>query len=352
MTSSVSGENPLSRVEQLEAALRRERAMFNGGPVVIFRWVATTGWPVEYVSSNVRELFGHPAEDFVEGRVAYASVVHPDDLERVAREVAHYSALGASNFEQEYRIVRPDGDVRCLYDYTAIIRNEHGGITHYDGYVLDISHRKASQAALAESEERYRMLADQTADIVTLSDVKWSRTYISPSFSRVTGIEPERLTDELYISAIHPDDLAIVLAAREKNASGESTLVQYRVQLPDGRRLWFETQTTPIRGLDGMTVERYLCCCRDISERKSAEEELRHRDAQIRQHQKMEALGRMAGGVAHDFNNLLTAILWYAEAIRNELGDPHPAAIAATRITQSADRAGALTRQLLAFSRK
>lgn len=215
----------MARVEALEAELRRQRMVFDAGPVVLFRWVAADGWPVEYVSDNVLELFGHPADDFVSGRVPYASVVHPDDLARVVAEVAWNSEAGVRGFEQDYRIVPARGGVRWLYDYTEIVRDESGAVTHYLGYVLDISARREAELAI------------------------------------------------------------------------------------------------------------------------------RRKDEELRRAQKMEALGRLAGGIAHDFNNVLTALLGYAH--QAEVGLPVDATSREPllRIRSAVDRASALTRQLLAFSR-
>ncbi len=138
------------------AELKWERRLFLDGPVIVFRWVATEGWPVEYVSPNVDQLFGRSADDFMTGRVAYASTVHPDDLARVADEVSSHSAAGAATFEQEYRIVRPDGEVRWLFDFTVVNRDEQGEVTHYSGYAFDVTDRKLEQQAQERLEEQVR----------------------------------------------------------------------------------------------------------------------------------------------------------------------------------------------------
>ncbi len=136
------------------AELERYRNFFETGPVIIFRWRAQAGWPVESVSPNVSQLFGVSAEDFMTGRAAYAASVHPDDLERVAREVESNSAAGLRTFDQEYRIVRPDGDVRWLYDHTIVSRNEHGVVTHYDGYVFDVTQLERERRTRTHAERK------------------------------------------------------------------------------------------------------------------------------------------------------------------------------------------------------
>lgn len=144
-----------------EEELHRERRLFTGGPVVVFRWVAAEGWPVEYVSPNVVNLFGRTAADLTLGRVRYADIVHPDDLARVGDEVAAHSKSGVPYFEQYYRIVLPDGEIRWLYDFTVIARDETGLITHYEGYVLDISQQKRAEEELARHRDHLQELVKE-----------------------------------------------------------------------------------------------------------------------------------------------------------------------------------------------
>ncbi len=143
----------LAELQKREQTLARERQLFIGGPVVVFRWIACEGWPVEYASPNAVGLFGYTSEDFTSGRVSYSTVVYPNDLKRVAGEVAAQSAEGVVRFGQHYRIVRSDGAVRWLDDYTVVVRDAEGRITHYEGYVLDATERKRAEQLL-EAEKR------------------------------------------------------------------------------------------------------------------------------------------------------------------------------------------------------
>ena len=149
-----------------EEALRAERGLFVGGPAVVFKWKAQEGWPVEYVSPNVEDQFGYTPEDFTSGKVQYAAIVHPDDLARVAAEVSAYSEQGVALFEQIYRIARTDGRYRWIDDFTTVIRGRDGTITHYLGYVLDITERKRSEEELNRlNEELETRVAERTAEL-------------------------------------------------------------------------------------------------------------------------------------------------------------------------------------------
>ncbi|MBK9090322.1 MAG: GAF domain-containing protein [Holophagales bacterium] len=108
--------------DRAEQALRAERGLFVGGPTVVFNWKAREGWPVEYVSPNVKEQLGYTPEDFTSGRVLYAGIVHPDDLARVGAEVSAFSEQGVPSFEQTYRVRRADGRYRWIHDFTTVLQ--------------------------------------------------------------------------------------------------------------------------------------------------------------------------------------------------------------------------------------
>ncbi|WP_235585142.1 PAS domain S-box protein [Chlorobium limicola] len=133
-----------------EERLKQERNLFMGGPVSVFRRMNTSGLPVEYVSPNIETLFGYSSHELSSGAVSYSGMIHPDDLPGVLDELALCSAdPQRSSFEQEYRIIRKDGKVIWVYDFTVITRDEKGCITHYEGYLLDNSSRKRSEESLA-----------------------------------------------------------------------------------------------------------------------------------------------------------------------------------------------------------
>jgi len=143
----------------------------NHSPAVAFLWCNAEGWPVEFVSDNVRQ-FGYDPEDFYSGRMSFASIVHPDDLERVAVEVTRYSQEGHGEFVQEYRIITKTGDVRWLDDRTWIRRDSDGVITHYQGIVLDITERKRAEEALWDHTERLNILREIDSAILAAQSLE------------------------------------------------------------------------------------------------------------------------------------------------------------------------------------
>jgi PAS domain S-box-containing protein len=151
-TATPLGSGPRPAASALEQTLRRERDLFAQGPVVLFLWRNASGWPVEHVSDNVLDQFGYAPADLMAGTPPFSELVHPDDLMRVAAEVAGFAEAGVSWFEQDYRMIRADGTVRWIYDFTRIVRDDHGDVTHYHGYVLDITDRKHMEHQLAEAK--------------------------------------------------------------------------------------------------------------------------------------------------------------------------------------------------------
>ncbi|MFC6758055.1 MULTISPECIES: PAS domain S-box protein [Haloarcula] len=144
--------------------LEAERDMFAQGPAVVFKWRNDDGWPVEYVSGNVADTFGYTAEELESGAVPYADLIHDDDLDRIAEEVGVQSDGTVDRFTHEpYRMVTRSGQVRWVTDNTKILRTD-GEITHYLGYLIDITEQKRLETSLRESEQSLRELTEIASD--------------------------------------------------------------------------------------------------------------------------------------------------------------------------------------------
>jgi two-component system cell cycle sensor histidine kinase/response regulator CckA len=222
-----------------------------------------------------------------------------------------------------------------------------------------IEEKTRAEAALRKSEERYRVIAENTSDLICMVDVDGSYTYVSPSYREVLGYAPEFLLGESCFSLIHPDDRKM---AEEKTvlslADRKPERLELRVKHRDGTWKVFETLENWTYDLHG-DPQHGILVSRDITERKKAEdtlresqEKLRVSEEQLRMSQKLEAVGQLAGGVAHDFNNLLTVIGGYSELVLNKLSKTDDNRAKIEEVKRAAERASSLTRQLLAFSRK
>jgi PAS domain S-box-containing protein len=199
---------------------------------------------------------------------------------------------------------------------------------------------------VTQSEARYRLLAENARDIVSLQDASGKLLYVSPSTETLLGYRPESLLGDSVVSLVHPEDLerrenARLEVLREGGAGAASCT--YRVRRSNGKWAWIEVLYRRTLLPKGQSYG-ILSAARDITERKCLEE-------QFLQAQKLEAVGRLAGGVAHDFNNLLTAIVGSVDAAQEQLPKEHPAQQHLTEIDLVSRRAAGLTRQLLSFSR-
>lgn len=141
--------------EALLRAFEKQRELafiINNSPATAWLWKAAAGWPVEYVSDNIAE-FGYAPDDFTSGRVAFASIIHPDDLSRVGAEVEQFTEDGRNEFNQEYRIVTESGDICWVDDRTWIRKDTDGKVTHYQGVTIDITNRKQGEETLLKKHE-------------------------------------------------------------------------------------------------------------------------------------------------------------------------------------------------------
>jgi len=143
-------QDEIGERKHVEEVLRAERSLFMGGPTIVFLWENAEGWPVEYVSPNVYQILGYKEEDFISGKVNYKSIVHPDDFEWVLAEVFMHTKKQTAFFEQIYRIITASGETRWFMDFTVVKRNLSGEVTHYHGYINDITDRKLIEAKMAQ----------------------------------------------------------------------------------------------------------------------------------------------------------------------------------------------------------
>mgnify|MGYP006275054745 FL=1 len=156
----------LDITEETESKLQleEERDTFAEGPAVVFKWENDDGWPVEYVSENVTDAFGYTPAQLRSGAVSYTDLIHDDDFDRVVREVDEASDGSTDRVSHEpYRMVTRTGEVRWVTDNTKIISTE-GEITHYLGYLIDITEQKRLEASLRESEQSVRKLTSIASD--------------------------------------------------------------------------------------------------------------------------------------------------------------------------------------------
>ena len=202
------------------------------------------------------------------------------------------------------------------------------------------------EGALRESREQLQR-AESVALVMTAHvalDGRWLK--VPPRLGELLGYSETELRSRTVLEVTHPEDFAAIEHELRKLVTGEVRSSDHTVRLlrSDGGTIWVSANASPVKNASG-TPLYFLVYIRDVTERKTLEE-------QLRQAQKMEAVGQLAGGVAHDFNNLLTAIIGNAELLLREIEAEDPRRLDVMEINRAAHRAATLVRQLLAFSRK
>ena len=301
--------------------------------------VLNEGNEVTYINKRFCDLMGYRPEEMIGHLVT--EFVDPENL-KILKEQGIQRRKGEKG-SYEVAWTRKDGNPVYSLLSPEPVFDAQGNYKGSFAVITDISERKLMEEALRKSEEQYRLLVENANEgILVLQD--GLITFANPAAARIVHSSRQDLQSRSFIDYVHPEDREKVSNHYQNRMSGEPSPRQYTMRLVDfqGDTVWIEANTIAISWEGRPAV---LVFSTDISEKKQLE-------LQFLQAQKMEAVGRLAGGVAHDFNNLLTSILGHSDLMRMRLrpGDPLVGDIG--EIVKAANRATDLTRQLLAFSRK
>ena len=331
--------------KQSEQALAAERNLLRTLIDALPDWVYVKDLESRYVIANQAMARGLDLSDPAEVVGKTTKDIHSPDLAemylRRDEEVMH-SGETSLVFEP---VRLPSGEVREFMTIKAPLRDAQGAIIGLVGASRDVTEIRRAEQALRESEEKYRLLAETANDLIIAYDLEGRLTYVNPAALQLTGYSLEEALQMNIMDVVAPEHLEAVRQRLARPAGGDMGRYLYDVALltKSGERIHLEVSSTPLTR-DGRIVGM-LAVCRDLTERKRLEE-------QLRQAQKMETVGRLAGGVAHDFNNLLTAILGYSDFVQAALPPDDPVQRDVAEIVRAAERAARLTAQLLAFSRR
>jgi PAS domain S-box-containing protein len=244
-------------------------------------------------------------------------------------------------------VLTKEGQERFIAWHNTLITSEQGTIIGTLSSGEDITERKITENKLRESEERYRTVADFTYDWEQWVGPERNFLYVSPSCERITGYKPHEFISDpaLFFRIIHPDDQEMVKRHfRDEHYHPNPEHREFRIITKGGEERWISHTCQPVYGADDHWLGR-RAGNRDITENKRME-------AQLRQAQRMEAIGTLAGGIAHDFNNILTPILMGTELAQLTLAEEDPVQEDLQRVLQATHRAKELVRQILTFSRQ
>ena len=254
-------------IEPSQGKICVDASVFSQGPAVIFCWQNAEHWPVEYVTPNSVFTFGYSDVEFLEGYVHYDAIIHPNDLGRVAAEVKQYSESGAKMFQhQDYRIIAKDGTIHWIEDHTQIIRDEHGDVTHYLGYVLDVSSRKKIEETLRDSAAEVRAILNSVPDL--MFKINREGVYLDYHVRNPgdLAMPPEAFLGKR-MEDIFPGDIGRAGMEHLIRAldSGEVSTHEYSMQTLDGEVGDFEARYSPKSDNEALIIVR------DVTVRKQAQ---------------------------------------------------------------------------------
>jgi PAS domain S-box-containing protein len=224
----------------------------------------------------------------------------------------------------------------------------------YQTLQVELRERQQAEEALRQSEEKFRMVADFNYDWEYWVAPDGSYNYMSPSCERITGYRVDDFLQDpdLMGKITHPEEREKVIDHIRQDLGGQRVRsLFFRILTKSGGQRWISHICQPVYGADGRHLGRRVSN-RDITKYKKAEEEKANLEFQLRQAQKMEAIGTLAGGIAHDFNNILTPIIMFSEIAQRELDGDHPIRPYLDQVLKSSKRASDLVKQILSISRQ
>jgi len=331
----------LSRRIEAEEALRESEAQYTGlfknAPIGMYR----TTLDGRILMSNLAmvEMLGFESSEELAKRHLDSSGFATDQSRERFKEIitrdGHVRGL-------EYEILKKDGTPILIRENARLVRALDGSVMYYEGSMEDITDRRRVE----DERARLAQAIDQAGEIVMITDIDARIVYVNPAFEQGTGYDLEEVIGEnpRFLKSGHHDE-AFYHRMWQTLARGESWSGSFVNKHKDGSLIEEQTVISPVRDEMGMIVN-YVAVKRDVTRQKQVEAELLHA-------QRMESVGRLAGGVAHDFNNLLQVILSHCELMKLSFENENdPCRNELFGIEAAANRASSLTGQLLAFSRK
>jgi PAS domain S-box-containing protein len=336
-------------VEDITEKIQAERALRDRDrQMVLTQQAARLGvWDCDLrtnritVSGEFARLYGLEADLVSLKRDKWFSLIHPDDQARLAELIRQCIAV-THVWDAEFRVVWPDGSVHWLLGKGTVFLDESGQPARVMGINLDITDRKLAAAALRESEERFRNMADTAPVMIWVAGPDQRATFFNKCCLDFTGQTLEEKVGDGWIASLHPEDRESFLNifSCSMDARQEFRTV-FRLKRADREYRWVLCTGVP-RFAPGDVFAGYIGSCVDITDVKRAQEEAVAR-------QKLESLGVLANGIAHDFNNLLGAILASTELALAEQAEGQPVEDVLLRIRTASVRGAEVVRQLMIY---
>lgn len=296
---------------------------------------------IVFANGGAAALFGAPSTDKLLGK-QHLDFVHPDNREAVKERMQEFSSDLVSVRRNETKFLRLDG--KEIYAEVAARSIIYQGEAATQVMFRDVSLRKKAEEELRQSEERFHKAFHASPEPTTIATASEGRYIdVNDSFLRVTGYQRDEVISRTSVELKfweRPADRTVLVERLNKDGSVRDLEITFRTKSGEHRTALDSAECVEIAG-----QKCILAIFKDITEQRTLEK-------QLRQAQKMEAIGQLSGGIAHDFNNLLSVIIGYSEVLEESLPQGDPLHKNCQQIRKAGQSAASLTRQLLAFSRQ
>ncbi|MEE4136135.1 MAG: PAS domain S-box protein, partial [Desulforhopalus sp.] len=339
--------------EALKTEHRRLENIIEATRIGTWEWNVQTGETI--FNQRWAAIIGYTLDELVPVTIStWKKFAHPDDLAHSAKLLAEHFAGERAYYDFESRMRHKEGHWVWVRDRGRLIsRTEDGQPLLMFGTHTDITQRKEAEKALWESEALFRGTFEQSNIGKALTAPDGTLLKVNQAFAEMLGYTPAELDKFDFATLTLPADLGKSREAAQALVSGQQNNYRFEKRYIHRNQeiIWADVSVTLLRDEQGAALY-FVTDIVDITARKRAEEEKEKLQAQLSQAQKMESVGRLAGGVAHDFNNMLGVILGHTEMALEEADPVTPVHASLLVIEQAAKRSAALTRQLLTFARK
>lgn len=330
--------------EMVRESQRALAGLMSNLPGIAYRCRNDPNWTMEYVSEGALALTGYaPAQLICNRAISFAQLIHPEDQDYVWQEV-QTAVRKNHSYQLNFRIRTASREEKWVWLQGRGIASPEGPVVSLEGFITDITERKRAEENLRASEGMYRILLENLPQCVFLKDREGRFRVANKAFCTTLGCTEAEVLGKTDLD-FFPRELAERFRADDRWVMTRRQPLEYE----DPRQILGQARLvhvlkTPIEDMAGQVVG-VLGIRWDVTDQRNLE-------AQLRQSQKMEAIGQLAGGIAHDFNNLLTGILGNVALAMGDIPNSHPCRVLLDNAEVAGLRASELTQQLLGFSRR
>ncbi|MDY7021470.1 MAG: PAS domain S-box protein [Cyanobacteriota bacterium] len=303
--------------QQLNLTQERLHFLLSFSPVAIYTAKVEADYQITYVSQTIQSITGYQPYQFIEKAKFWVKQVHPDDLEQILGQVSEISENQTKILE--YRFLHQDGIYRWLRNELKLIDNRTDSSPEFLGYITDITERKQIEEALRDSEERFRLMANNAPVLIWMANSEGVCNFFNQAWLDFTGRTLQQEYDTGWQVSVHPDDLQGLLnICPSKTGKIEPFVIEFRLRRWDGEYRWLFEKAVPQMTYEGEFLG-YIGSCIDITERRQAEDLLFSLNRELLQsNRELEQFAHLA---SHDLQEPLRIVKIFTQLLAHKYQD-------------------------------